>query len=120
MATIRESSASEATGMLYVGSVSTETVRPLIGSGILREADTRRSWLTGLAIEAADAALGTAHMRRYPGMTAGVLASRARRTIEDCYAEATEQSEFEIDRLEIAAEVAKKIASDMQVARSEG
>lgn len=86
---------------------------PRIGSGTMTASESERKWLSDLAIESADSALGNALMRKHPGMTAGALASKAQGIIAECYAEGAKRSESEIERLDYAAEKAKRIAQDM-------
>lgn len=86
---------------------------PRIGSGTLTESENERKWLSDLAIEAADSALGNALMHKHPGMTAGALSAQARTIIGECYAEGAKRSDSEIERLDYAAEKAKRIAQAM-------
>lgn len=86
---------------------------PAIGSGAMTATESERKWLADLAIEAADSALGNALMRKHPGMTAGALSAQARSIIGECYAEGAKRSGSEIERLDYAAEKAKRIAQDM-------
>lgn len=86
---------------------------PRIGSGTMTASESERKWLSDLAIEAADSALGNALMHKHPGMTAGALSAQARTIIGECYAEGAKRSDSEIERLDYAAEKAKRIAQDM-------
>lgn len=86
---------------------------PRIGSGTLTESERSNKWLADLAMEAADSTLGAALMRKNPGLTAGVLEMKARHILEECYAEGAKRSGSEIERLEYAAEKAKRLASEM-------
>lgn len=86
---------------------------PRIGSGTMTASESERKWLSDLAIEAADSALGNALMHKHPGMTAGSLSAQARTIIGECYAEGAKRSDSEIERLDYAAEKAKRIAQDM-------
>lgn len=86
---------------------------PRIGSGTMTASESERKWLSDLAIEAADSALGNALMHKHPGMTAGSLSAQARTIIGECYAEGAKRSYSEIERLDYAAEKAKRIAQDM-------
>lgn len=86
---------------------------PRIGSGTLTESERSNKWLADLAMEAADSTLGAALMRKNPGMTAWDLSKKAQCILEECYAEGAKRSESEIERLEYAAEKAKRLASEM-------
>lgn len=86
---------------------------PRIGSGTMTASENERKWLSDLAIEAADSALGNALMHKHPGMTAGALSAKARTIIGECYAEGAKRSDSEIERLDYAAEKAKRIAQEM-------
>ncbi|WP_121866527.1 hypothetical protein [Glutamicibacter nicotianae] len=86
---------------------------PRIGSGTMTASESERKWLSDLAIEAADSALGNALMHKHPGMTAGALSAQARTIIGECYAEGAKRSDSEIERLDYAAEKAKRIAQEM-------
>lgn len=70
-------------------------------------------WVADLALEAADSALGTALMRKHPGLTAGVLAKEARDILQECYDEAGHITDNEVERRQVAADQAKQIAAEM-------
>ncbi|GAB3621144.1 hypothetical protein GCM10027417_24050 [Glutamicibacter endophyticus] len=70
-------------------------------------------WIADLALESADGALGTALMRKHPGLTAYDLSLKARNILAECYKEATEASTDEAERRHRAADKAKQIAAEM-------
>jgi len=100
---------------LNIGQTETgeDHTAPVIGSGTMTASESGRKWLSDLAIEAADSALGNALMHKHPGMTAGLLSAKAQTIIGECYADAAKRTGSEIERLDFAAEKAKRIAQEL-------
>lgn len=74
---------------------------------------TPNLWIADLALEAADSALGTAIMRKHPGIVPTTLAKQARTILQECYDEAGKIAGDEAERRQVAADKANQIAAEM-------
>lgn len=74
---------------------------------------TPNLWIADLALEAADSALGTAIMRKYPGIVPASLAKQARTILQEYYDEAGKIASDEAERRQVAADKANQIAAEM-------